>query len=174
MARALLGLGANLGDRRANMLEALRRLGAAQRVTAVSSLYQSAALVPAGDPPGPDFLNAACEIETDQTPQELRAFVKDIEAQLGRAPAPRWAARVIDIDILLYGDAGVRDDDLVIPHPAMMERHFVMVPLAEIAPDARHPVLGKAIGELAEDVDVAGLEYVEGPEWASGAWERTL
>ncbi|TAK65012.1 MAG: 2-amino-4-hydroxy-6-hydroxymethyldihydropteridine diphosphokinase, partial [Dehalococcoidia bacterium] len=76
--------------------------------------------------------------------------------------------------ILLYGDAGVRDDDLVIPHPAMMERHFVMVPLAEIAPDARHPVLGKAIGELAEDVDVAGLEYVEGPEWASGAWERTL
>jgi len=70
----------------------------------------------------------------------------------------------------LYGDAVVRGDDLVIPHPAMMERHFVMVPLAEIAPDAVHPIFGKTIGELAEDVDVAGLEHVEGPEWASGVW----
>lgn len=168
MARALLGLGANLGDRRANMRDALRRLEPACRVVAVSSLYQSAALVPPGEPQGPDFLNAACEVETELTPQRLRALGKDIEAAIGREPAPRWAARVIDIDILLYGDAVVRDDDLVIPHASMMERHFVVVPLAEIAPDALHPVFGKAIGELAEDVDVAGLEHVEGPEWASG------
>jgi 7,8-dihydro-6-hydroxymethylpterin-pyrophosphokinase len=106
------------------------------------------------------------------TPQQLRAFVKDIEAAMGREPAPRWAARVIDIDVLLYGDAVVRDDDLVIPHPSMLERHFVMVPLAEIAPGAVHPVSGQTIGELAEDVDVAGLAYVEGPEWASGAAAR--
>ena len=139
-------------------------------MTAVSSLYGSAALVPPGEQPGPDFLNAACEIKTDLTPQQLRALVKDIEAEIGRTPAPRWAARVIDIDILLCDDAAVRDEDLVIPHPAMMERHFVMVPLAEIAPGARHPLLGKTIAELAEDVDVAGLEHVEGPEWADGVW----
>ncbi len=94
--------------------------------------------------------------------------MRDIEAAIGREPAPRWSARLIDIDILLYGDAVVPDDDLVIPHPSMMERHFVMVPLAEIAPEAVHPLLGKTIGELAEDVDVAGLEHVAGPEWASG------
>ncbi len=74
MARALLGLGANLGDRRENMREALRRLEPACRVVAVSSLYQSAALVPPGEPPGPEFLNAACEVETDLPPQQLRAL----------------------------------------------------------------------------------------------------
>ncbi len=169
MARVLLGLGANLGDRRENMREALRRLGTTCRVVAVSSLYGSAALVPPGTAPGPDFLNAACEVETELTPQQLRALVKEIETAIGRTPAPRWSPRVIDIDILLYGEAIVRDDDLVIPHAAMLERHFVMMPLAEIAPDAVHPLLGKTIGELAEDVDVAGLEHVEGPEWAADA-----
>ena len=167
MTRALLGLGANLGDRRANMREALRRLEPSCRVVAVSSLYQSAALVPPGVMPGRDFYNAACAVDTVLTPQQLRRFVQEIERAVGRLPAPRWASRVIDIDILLYGDAVVRDDDLVIPHPEMMARHFVMVPLAEIAPDAVHPVLRKTIGELAEDVDVAGLVHVAGPEWAS-------
>ncbi len=174
MARALLGLGSNLGDRREYLREAMRRLGATCRVVAVSSLYGSAALVPAGESPGPDFLNAACEIETELAPQELRAFVKDMEAQMGRTPAPRWAARVIDIDILLYDDAVVSDDDLRIPHPAMTERNFVMVPLAEIAPDALHPLLGKTNAELAEDVDVAGLEHVEGPEWAADVGGRSV
>jgi len=169
MARALLGLGANLGDRRENMREALRQLGKTCHVVAVSSLYESAALVPPGDPPGPDFLNAACEIETELTPQQLHGLVKEIEAAIGRTPAPRWSPRVIDIDILLYGGTVVRDADLVIPHAAIIERHFVMVPLAEIAPEAVHPVLEKTIGELAEDVDVAGLEHVEGPEWGAGA-----
>jgi len=170
-ARVLLGLGANLGDRRANLRAALGLLEAWCRVLAVSSLYQSAAMVPAGASPGPDFLNAACEVETDLTPHQLRAFVKEIERTIGREPAPRWSARLIDIDILLYGERVVDDEELVIPHPAMTERHFVMAPLAEIAPDAVHPVLGKVIGELAEDVDFAGLEYVSGPGWASGEAE---
>ncbi len=171
MARVLLGLGANLGDRRENLRTALRMLEPRCRVRAVSSLYQSAAMVPAGEPPGPDFLNAACEVETELTPHELRRFVQEIERTIGREPAPRWAARLIDLDILLYEERVVDDEELVIPHPAMTERHFVMAPLAEIAPDAVHPVLGKAIGELAEDVDFGGLEHVSGPGWVDGSAE---
>ncbi len=168
MARVFLGLGSNVGNRRENLRLALRWLEPQCHVIAVSSLYRSEAVVPEGAPPGPDYLNAACEVATDLLPHDLLCFVKEIEHAIGRRPAPRWSPRPIDIDILLYGDAVVDADDLAIPHPLLAGRNFVMAPLAELAPEAVHPVLGKAVGELAEDVDFAGLEHVAGPEWASG------
>lgn len=169
MPRAFLGLGSNAGNRRENLRLALRWLEPHCRVDAVSSLYRSPAVVPEGAPPGPDYLNAACAVTTDLTPHDLLRFVKEIEQAIGRRPAPRWSPRPIDIDILLYGDAVVGDDDLVVPHPLLAVRNFVIVPLAELAPEAVHPLLGKTIGELAEDVDFTGLEYLAGPEWPSRA-----
>lgn len=165
MARASLGLGANVGNRRENLRMALRLLRERCDVVAVSSLYRSEAVVPEGEPPGPEFLNAACAVATDLSPEELLAFVKRIERDVGRRPAPRWAARPIDIDVLLYDDAVVDTPDLTVPHPLLAERAFVLVPLAEIAGDVMHPLLGKTVGELAGDADFAGLEHVEGPEW---------
>jgi 2-amino-4-hydroxy-6-hydroxymethyldihydropteridine diphosphokinase len=169
VTRAHLGLGANLGDREQNLRQALRRLGERCRVVAVSSLYESPALVPDGEPPGPDFLNAACEIQTDLGADELLAFVKEIEHAIGRRPSKRWAARQIDIDILLYGDEVISTTELTVPHAAMHLRDFVLVPLAEIAPEVMHPVLRRTIGELAADVSDAGVKRVSGREWADGA-----
>jgi 2-amino-4-hydroxy-6-hydroxymethyldihydropteridine diphosphokinase len=166
VTRAHLGLGANLGDRKQNLREALRRLGEGCTVVAVSSLYESPALVPEGEPPGPEFLNAACEVETDLGAEELLAFVKEIERALGRRPSKRWAARPIDIDVLLYGDEIIETAELTVPHAAMHERHFVLVPLAEIAADVVHPVLGRTIGELAADVGDAGVRKYAAPSWA--------
>jgi 2-amino-4-hydroxy-6-hydroxymethyldihydropteridine diphosphokinase len=133
----------------------------------VSSLYRSEAQVLEGQPPGPDYLNAACEITTDLTPPELLVFAKEIEHAIGRRPGARWAPRPIDIDILLYGDQRIETAELTVPHPLLAERNFVVAPLAEIAADAPHPLLSKTIAEIAEDADFAGLEHLEGPEWAS-------
>jgi len=166
-ARVYLALGANVGDREANLRMALRLLSRRCRVTAVSSLYRSEAVVLEGSAPGPDYRNAVCEAETDLEPEALLRFVKEIEHEIGRRPAPRWSARPIDIDIILF-DARVVDlPDLRVPHASMHERNFVLVPLAELAPGATHPLLGRSAGELAEDVDLAGLEHLRGPEWAS-------
>ena len=169
MVRAFLGLGANIGNREENLRLALRWLSRACRVVATSSLYRSAAVVVEGAEPGPDYLNAACEIETDLAPDELLRFVKDIEYEMGRRPAERWAPRIIDIDLLLYGDVVVSSAALTVPHALLAERNFVLVPLAELAPGAMHPVAKRTIGELAEDVDFAGLEHLRGPEWAAGS-----
>ena len=171
MTRAFLGLGANVGNREANLRMALRMLEGACRVVAVSSLYRSVAVVPEGEPPGPDYLNAACEVETDLEPAELLRFVKQIEHDIGRRPAPRWSPRPIDIDILLYEAHVVDTTELRVPHPLLAERNFVLVPLAELAPEAAHPVIGRTIGELAEDIDFAGLEHLRGPEWAADGAE---
>ena len=166
MTRAFLGLGANIGNREENLRLALRWLSARCRIIAVSSLYGSPALVPEGAPPGPDFVNAVVEIETDLAPLELLAAAKEIERAIGRRPAPRWSARPIDIDILLWDGEAIDEPELQVPHPHMHERAFVLVPLAEIAPDAALPSSGRTAGELAEDVDLTGLEHLEGPEWA--------
>lgn len=166
MTRVFLGLGANIGDRRANLELALRWLEPRCRVISVSSLYRSAAVVAEGQAPGPDFFNAACEVETELPPGELLTLAKSIERAIGRRPAERWAPRPIDIDILLYGDAVIDAADLVVPHPLMGERPFVLVPLAEIAADVTHPVLAMTVGDLAAEDDLEGLEHVAGPGWA--------
>jgi 2-amino-4-hydroxy-6-hydroxymethyldihydropteridine diphosphokinase len=165
--RAFLGLGANIGNREANLRLALRWLSRRCSVVAVSSLYRSEAVVLEGADAGPDYLNAACEIDTDLTPEELLLFVKEIEYDIGRRPAERWAPRIIDLDLLLCGQAVVKSAELTVPHALLTERNFVLVPLAELAPDAMHPVLKRTIGELAKHLDLAGLEHVSGPEWAA-------
>ena len=169
MTRAFLGLGANIGNREANLRLALRWLSRRCTVVAVSSLYRSGALVVAGEDAGPDYLNAACEIESELTPHELLHVVKEIEYEMGRRGAERWAPRIIDIDVLLCGDAVLASSELTVPHAGLAERNFVLVPLAELAAGVMHPVLKRAIGELAEDVDLVGLEHLRGPEWAGGS-----
>lgn len=166
MTRAFLGLGANLGNREGNLRMALRLLGTRCHVVAVSSLYRSEAIVVEGAAPGPDYLNAACEVETELAPLELLAFCTQIEHEIGRRPAERWAPRPIDIDILLYGETAIDEPELTVPHPRLAERAFVLVPLAELAPDAALPGSGALVDELAADCDMSGLEHLAGPEWA--------
>jgi 2-amino-4-hydroxy-6-hydroxymethyldihydropteridine diphosphokinase len=166
LPRVFLALGANLGDREAQMRDALRMLAERCRVVAVSSLYESPALVPQGEPPGPDYLNAVCEIETDLSPHDLLALTQAIERALGRAPSKRWAARPIDVDVLLYGDQIIETPELTIPHPAMNERNFVLAPLCDIAPDITHPKLHRTIADLNAQLLAHGLARVEDAAWA--------
>ena len=140
-----LALGANLGDRAQNIHKACMGLGKRLAIDGVSSLYESAAV---GYTDQPDFLNAVCRGQTALSPQELLSFCQGIEAVRGRTASFLNAPRPIDIDILLYGERVVTEADLEIPHPRMAERGFVLAPLAEIAPEALHPVLGRTAQEL--------------------------
>ena len=158
--RIFLGLGANVGNREENLRTALRWLPPKCRVVAVSSVYRSEAMVLEGQPPGPEFRNAACEIETELSAHELLAHVKEIEHAIGRRPAPRWSARPIDIDILLYGDQNIDTPELRVPHPLMEERAFVLLPLAEIAGEVLVPGMGRRVSDLAAAVDCSGVEVV--------------
>jgi len=139
-----LGLGANLGDRAANLWNALALLHARHgvEVRAVSPLYETE---PWGLTDQPRFLNAACAAETDLEPLALLDALKEVERTLGRVPTVRNGPRPIDLDILLYGEAVIRLPRLTIPHAAMLQRASVLVPLADIAPDLRHPVSGESV-----------------------------
>ena len=145
--RCFIALGSNQGDRRAFIAAAIDRLRAtpAIEVGRVSSIIET---TPVGGPPQGNFLNGVVEIETILSPSDLLKKLQEIEDSLGRVRGERWGPRTIDLDILLYGDQTVREPDLVIPHPLMHERLFVLGPLAEIAPEARHPAIGKTVSEL--------------------------
>jgi len=157
-----LGLGANLGDREANMRAALTALSRKVRITAVSSLYETE---PVGQPQ-PMFLNAAAAIETDMAPAELLGILWSIERDLGRERMrERDAPRTIDLDILLYGALRLNSSRLTIPHTRLAERAFVLIPLAEIAGDARHPTLGQTIGELAREIGADGVRRIADKGW---------
>jgi 2-amino-4-hydroxy-6-hydroxymethyldihydropteridine diphosphokinase len=141
-----LALGSNLGDRRANLAAAVERLRAWVKIEAISSLYETE---PAYRDDQPRYLNAALRGRTLLEPPVLLAFLKRIERDLGRAAGPRFGPRVIDLDILLYGELVLDSDELAIPHPRMAERPFVLVPLAEIAPRLVPPGWTATIGDLA-------------------------
>jgi 2-amino-4-hydroxy-6-hydroxymethyldihydropteridine diphosphokinase len=142
---AYLGLGSNLGDRQARISRALDALAQAGVVVcAVSPLYESEPLEVTDQP---RFLNAACAIETGHSPPALLALLKAIEREMGRTCGLRHGPRPIDLDILLYGDQCIETPSLIVPHPAMLERAFVLVPLADIAPSVRHPRSGLSIAE---------------------------
>jgi 2-amino-4-hydroxy-6-hydroxymethyldihydropteridine diphosphokinase len=165
MARVFLGLGANVGDRERNLRMALRMLPTLGDVVAVSSLYCSDAVVLEGQPPGPDYLNAVCELETQLEPLALLQALQQIEHDIGRRRAERWAPRPIDLDVLIYDDLVIETPELTVPHARLAERNFVLVPLAELAPHLAHPALGVTVSALAEDIDLGGIEHLEDPGW---------
>jgi 2-amino-4-hydroxy-6-hydroxymethyldihydropteridine diphosphokinase len=147
-ARAFLGLGSNMGDRRAYLAAAIQRL---PDVVARSPLYETD---PVGGPPGQGaYLNCVVELRTSLTPRELLAVAQAAEAAAARIRTLRWGPRTLDVDVLLVGDEHVEEPDLTIPHPRMWERGFVLVPLGDLAPEL---VVGRLTSELARGVREAG------------------
>ncbi|PQJ09026.1 2-amino-4-hydroxy-6-hydroxymethyldihydropteridine diphosphokinase [Flavipsychrobacter stenotrophus] len=149
MHTTYLSLGSNIGDRQALMTQALAMLEVtAGRVVKQSALYATKAW---GITDQPDFLNMCAAIETDLSAQELLATILQTERNLGRERKIKWGERTIDIDILFYDDAIINEHDLIVPHPYIQDRRFILVPMAEIAPDLVHPVLNKTINRLLKD-----------------------
>lgn len=162
-SRVFLSLGGNLGDPQKSMAAALRLLDKHPRieVKAVSSLYRTP---PWGKLDQPDFLNAAAELATSLRPQELLELCLETERKLKRVREERWGPRLIDIDILAFGDCTIRETALEVPHPRMLERAFVLAPLAEIAAD--FDIAGRSTEERLAGVDVTGIERLDsGQEW---------
>jgi len=175
-----IGLGSNLANRHENIVLALLLLErySGIRISTCSSAYLTA---PVSDHPQPTFVNAVVDVETSYTPSDLLVRLKEIESALGRVSRRRGAPgtrgdvggpRPIDLDILMFGSRVVREPGLVIPHPRMQERHFVLYHLSEIAPEERHPVLGMSVAEMKRDLPRTAcpprlVEWGRIPRWST-------
>lgn len=145
-----IGIGSNLGERQDNCFKALEFLrDRGITIKKISSFYETE---PWGVKEQPKFINLAIEAETGFSPDELLFILSDIENKLGRTKTLRWGSRIIDLDILFYGDEIIDTEDLRIPHRMLHERDFVLVPLDEISPDKIHPVFRKTIRQLKEEL----------------------
>jgi len=144
---AYVGLGSNLGERRKTLQAALRELDAMEglEVLKVSKFRETE---PVGGPPQGRFINAAARVRTTLGPERLLAELQRIEDEFGRERSVRWGPRTLDLDLLLYGDAIVNTPRLKVPHPLLHERRFVLEPLCDLAPELKHPALGKSLKEL--------------------------
>ncbi len=131
--RAFLGLGSNIGDRRTILREAVAAIA---ELIAVSPVYETD---PVGGPEQGPYYNIVVELKTDRSPRELLALCHELEQAAGRTRVIRWGPRTLDVDVLLVGDLTVDDDDLVVPHPRMAQRNFVMAPLLDLAPELDIP-----------------------------------
>ena len=170
MPAAFIALGANLGNREANLRMALHAMTRMAHVHAVSSLYESE---PEGGAGQPAYYNAVCRIETGLEPLPLLRFLKGLEHEIGRRRTLEPASpRPIDLDILLFADRVLESDDLTIPHPRLAARAFVLQPLAEIAPDIVVPGPGETVSALAKKVGEAGIKRIADPGWDGVAGTR--
>jgi 2-amino-4-hydroxy-6-hydroxymethyldihydropteridine diphosphokinase len=158
MSTLYLALGTNLGDRYGNLQAAIAALPPAVRVLAQSSIYET---LPWGLTSQPPFLNMVLRGSTSIPPVRLLKHLKRLEIKLGRTPTVRWGPRRIDMDILFYDDLVLDDPQLTLPHPRLHERAFVLVPLADLAPDLVHPRLGKPVSQLLAAVDTTGVRRYE-------------
>lgn len=161
MSSVFLSLGSNMGDRQTYLKEALERLGQLPQTSlaAVSSIYQTPAW---GLTDQPDFLNLACRLETDLAPLDLLQACQKIENDLGRVRQQHWGPRTLDIDILLYGQEVIAEPNLILPHPYMRERAFVLLPLLELDEKAFDPVTGQAYHNDLAKLSTESIEKFEG------------
>lgn len=146
----IIALGSNLGDRLDNLDHAVQSLPPDVQVVRLSSVYETK---PWGYLDQPDFLNQVLQAETELNPAELLKYLKRIETKIGRRASFRYGPRAIDLDILFYNELILNVAGLIIPHPRLAERAFVLVPLAELEPDKIHPVLGITIRGLLSNLD---------------------
>ena len=158
-----IALGSNLGDRAANLQAAIDAFKPEIHPLKCSPVYETP---PWGFSDQPQFLNQIVEAETDLSPGALLKYLKKIEVQLGRQKIFRYGPRLIDLDIIFYEDKVIDSPPLIIPHPHMAERGFVLMPLADLAPDFRHPILGDSVSDLLSKVDTDGIIRVS-PEGGS-------
>jgi 2-amino-4-hydroxy-6-hydroxymethyldihydropteridine diphosphokinase len=158
--QVFLSLGTNLGRRRANLRSAITGLEREIDVTAVSSLYETK---PWGLGEQPSFLNLCVAANCEHSPDQLLTFIKTLEVELGRQPTVRWGPRLIDIDILLFDDLVMQNERLTIPHRHMSERAFVLVPLADIAPEKVHPQSGLSVAQMVAGLDPSMIQGLSEP-----------
>ena len=149
-----IALGTNLGDRLANLRAALEAFAPQVKILKESHIYETP---PWGYEDQPAFLNMVVRAETDLEPDALLDFLKQLETQLGRESSFRWGPRLIDLDILFFDDFVINTPPLVIPHPRLHERAFVLVPLTDVGADVVHPVLGEFVWELMQKADLSGI-----------------